>query len=104
MVGIDYFQEFFSTSLPTDMDASLPYIKNKVSVPKNGILTAEPSEQKIKKVRFDINPDKASGPNSMTSRLFQRFWHVMHKDIIRLVKEFFIDGSFDRDLTRPTFA
>lgn len=87
MVGIDYFLEFFSTSLPTDMDATLRYIKNKVSAPKNGILTAELSEQEIKKARFDINPDKASGP-----------------DIIQLVKEFFIDGSFDRDLTKPTFA
>ena len=93
-VAVDYFQELFSTSIPTDMDASLCYIKNKVSA-TNDVLTAEPLEQEIKKALFDINPDKAPGPDGMTSRLFQRFWHVMHKDIIRLVKDFFIDGSFD---------
>ena len=44
-VAVDYFQELFSTSIPTDMDAFLRYIKNKVSATTNDVLTAEPSEQ-----------------------------------------------------------
>lgn len=48
-VAIDYFQKLFSTSVPTDMDASLRFIKNKVSASTNAILTAEPTVQEIKK-------------------------------------------------------
>lgn len=69
-------------------------------MPTNDILTAEPLEHKIKKALFDINLDKARGPDSMTTRLFQRFWHVMHKDIIRLVKDYFIDGRFNPRLNQ----
>lgn len=103
-VAVDYFQDLFSTSVPTDMDASLRFIKNKVSGTTNDFLTAEPTEQEIKKALFDINPDKAPGPDGMTSRIFQRFWNIMHKDIIRLVQDFFIDGNFDPKLNQTNIC
>ena len=46
-VAVEYFQDLFSTSIPTDMDASLRFIKNKVSASTNDTLTAEPTEQEI---------------------------------------------------------
>ena len=49
-VAVEYFQDLFSTSIPTDMDASLRFIKNKVSATTNDTLTAEPTEQEIKKL------------------------------------------------------
>lgn len=49
---VDYFQELFSTSILTDMDASLRYVKNKVQASANDSLTAEATEQKIKKKSF----------------------------------------------------
>ena len=103
-VAVDYFHELFSTSVPTDMDTSLRYIKNKVPASANEILTAGPMEQEIKKTMFDIKLNKAPGLDGMTSKLFQRFWHVMQKDIIRLVKDLFTDGCFDPRLNQTNIC
>lgn len=40
----------------------------------------------------------------MTRKLFQRFWQVMKKDIIRLVQDFFIDGHFDPSLNQTNIC
>ena len=51
-VVVDYFQELFSTYVPTDVDNSLRYIKNKVPASTNDILTAETTEHEIKKALY----------------------------------------------------
>ncbi|XP_056848949.1 uncharacterized protein LOC130499067 [Raphanus sativus] len=94
-VAVQYFRDLFSTSLPTQIDTSLRFISEKVSSDDNRDLLEEPSEKEIKKALFDINPDKAPGPDGMTSKLFQKFWREMRQDIIRLVRDFFATGSFD---------
>lgn len=94
-VAVQYFRDLFSTSLPTQIDTSLRFISEKVSSDDNRFLLEEPSEKEIKKALFDINPDKAPGPDGMTSKLFQKFWREMRQDIIRLVRDFFATGSFD---------
>ncbi|XP_056847372.1 uncharacterized protein LOC130498048 [Raphanus sativus] len=94
-VAVQYFRDLFSSSISTELDASLRFISGKVSQSDNRLLLEEPSEQEIKKAVFDINPNKAPGPDGMTSKLFQRFWREMGQDIIKLVKDFFATGSFD---------
>lgn len=87
-VVVQYFQDLFSTSLPSDLDASLRFISRKMSLADNRALLAEPSEQEITRALFDINLEKAPGPDSMTSKLYLKFWREMQQDIIRLVKDF----------------
>ncbi|XP_013608309.1 PREDICTED: uncharacterized protein LOC106315086 [Brassica oleracea var. oleracea] len=94
-VAVQYFRDLFSTSSPTELDASLRFISEKVSHTDNMILLEKPSEHEIRKALFEINPDKAPGPDGMTSKLFQKFWREMRQDIIRLVQDFFETGSFD---------
>ena len=52
-------------------------------------------EYEIRRALLDINPEKAPGPDGMTSKLFQEFWCEMRQDIIRLVQDFFATCSFD---------
>ena len=94
-VAVQYFRDLFSTSSPTELDTSLRFISGKVSHDDNILLLEKPSEQEIRRALFDINPDKAPGPDGMTSKLFQKFWREMRQDIIRLVQDFFATGSFD---------
>ena len=94
-VAVQYFRDLFSTSSPTELDASLRFISEKVSHTDNMILLEKPSEHEIRKALFEINPDKAPGPDGMTSKLFQKFWREMRQDIIRLMQDFFATGSFD---------
>ena len=94
-VAVQYFRDLFSTSLPTQLEPSLQFISEKVSNNDNRLLLEEPSEREIKNALFDINPDKAPGPDGMTSKFFQKFWREMRQDIIKLVRDFFVTGSFD---------
>ena len=72
-VAVQYFRDLFSTSSPTKLDGSLLFITEKVSHTDNRLLLEEPSEHEIRRALFDINPDKAPGPDGMTSNLFQKF-------------------------------
>ena len=92
---VQYFRDLFSTSSPTELDASLHFISEKVFSTDNRLLLEESLEQEIRRALFDINPDKAPGPDGMTSKLFQKFWWEMRQAIIRLVRDFFATSSFD---------
>ncbi|XP_056850872.1 uncharacterized protein LOC130500150 [Raphanus sativus] len=103
-VAVQYFRDLFSTSSPTELDNSLRFVSEKVSLADNRLLLEKPSEQEIRKALFDINPDKAPGPDGMTSKLFQRFWREMRQDIIKLVQDFFVTGYFDPALNQTNIC
>lgn len=56
----------------------------------NEALTAPITDNEIKDVVFSINPEKAPGPDGMTSLFYQRFWNLIGKDVIRMVRDFLI--------------
>ncbi|XP_024008064.1 uncharacterized protein LOC112084035 [Eutrema salsugineum] len=62
-VAATYFQDLFSSSIPSDPENSLRFITEKVSDNTNQLLLKDPSEKEIKDALFDINPDKAPGPD-----------------------------------------
>lgn len=56
---------------------------------QNKALSAIPSTGKIKKVVLSFQGDKALGPDGFPMFFFQEFWHIVGKDTINAVKEFF---------------
>ncbi|XP_024016341.1 uncharacterized protein LOC112089817 [Eutrema salsugineum] len=85
-------------------DSALRYITEKVTESSNQFLLKEPSEAEIKKALFDINPDKAPGPDGMTCKFYQKFWQEFRHDIVNLVTEFFTSGSFDPRLNQTNIC
>ncbi|GKA81855.1 gag-pol polyprotein [Tanacetum coccineum] len=51
------------------------------------------SDDEIKKALFDIEDNKASGPDGYTSKFFKSAWSVVGKDTCSAVKEFFSSGK-----------
>ena len=47
----------------------------------NEALTKIPSDDEIQSAIFDINPDKAPGPDGMTSLFFQKYWGITAKAV-----------------------
>ncbi|XP_024015975.1 uncharacterized protein LOC112089224 [Eutrema salsugineum] len=58
-----YFQDLFSSSIHSDPENSLRFNTEKVSDNTNQLLLKDPSEKEMKDALFDINPDKAPGPD-----------------------------------------
>lgn len=39
-----------------------------------------------------MNPNKAPGPDGVTPNFFQKYWHIVDKDIFLAVQQFFPSG------------
>ncbi|XP_056864246.1 uncharacterized protein LOC130511334 [Raphanus sativus] len=61
----------------------------------NQKLLKVPQDEEIREATFAINPEKAPGPDGMTSLFYQRFWATVGKDVCAMVREFFITGELD---------
>lgn len=66
----------------------------------NEALTKLPSDDEIRKVVFDINPDKAPGPDGMTSLFFQKYWGITEEVMRKTVKDFFQHSILDPRLSQ----
>lgn len=103
-VATRYFQTLFTSSNPSDFDDSLQYITEKVTTAMNEALIKIPTDEEIQKAVFDINPDKAPGPDGMTSLLFQKYWGIT-ADVVKLtVKDFFSTGTLDPRLNQTNIC
>lgn len=103
-VASEYFENLFTSSEPNNIEESLRYVTAKVTPDMNDSLLRLPSDAEIRKAVDNINPDKAPGPDGMTSLFYQRFWEVTAKDIIVMVKDFFSNDSFDPRLNQTNIC
>lgn len=50
-------------------------------------------DEEVKVILFQMNLDKAPGPDGMTPVFFQRHWGIVGNDIIKLARQFFASGE-----------
>ncbi|GKA34928.1 RNA-directed DNA polymerase, eukaryota, reverse transcriptase zinc-binding domain protein [Tanacetum coccineum] len=53
----------------------------------------EVSNMEIKEAIFDINDNKAPGPDGFTTKFFKKAWDTVGNDVCKAVKEFFSKGK-----------
>ena len=100
----DYFTDLFRASVPGDREEAFRYITASVTHDMNISLTATPIEAEIKEAVFARNPEKAPGPDGMTSLFYQRCWKVIGKDIIKTVQDFFASGELDERMNHTNIC
>lgn len=103
-VATEYFHELFTSSNPTNLDESLRYVTASVNYEMNQQLMKIPRDEEIKEATFAINPDKAPGPNGMTSLFYQRFWNMVGPDVCSMVRNFFVTGELDDSLNQTNIC
>lgn len=96
MVG--YFQELF-TSSGTDWSEVTGCITSLVTQEQNEKLMAPVEVKEVKQALFHMHPDKSPGPDGMSPGFYQKFWHIVGDDIVKVVKQFFEDGLLPKQLT-----
>uniref|UniRef100_A0A5B7B5L4 Reverse transcriptase domain-containing protein n=1 Tax=Davidia involucrata TaxID=16924 RepID=A0A5B7B5L4_DAVIN len=70
----------------------------------NSQLIAPPIDEEIKVVAFHIHPSKSPGPDGMTTAFFQKYWHIVGKEVTDAVKTFFHTGSLLRSINFTNIA
>lgn len=103
-VAVEYFSNLFETSNPSSYEESIRCIAEKVTGEMNAAVTAPVSDTEIRDDVFPINPDRAPGPNGMTSLFYQRFWKMVGEDVSSIVNEFFETGEFDERINQTNIC
>ena len=103
-VATTYFQQLFTSSNPTSIDDTIRHIAVKVNYEMNHRLLRIPLDEEIREATFAISPEKAPGPDGMTSLFYQRFWPTIGKDVCAMVREFFSTGEFDERLNQTNIC
>ena len=103
-LATEYFSTLFTASEPSDREEALRFTTASVTAEMNIALMRKPSEAEIKEAVFAINPDKAPGPDGMTSLFYQRFWTFVCKDIVHTVQIFFTSGELDERINQTNIC
>ena len=97
-VDVDYFEEIFSSTSPSEFDSFLSEVTPGITPEMNQRLLKLATEDKVREVLFMMHPEKAPGPDGMTALFFQHSWHIIKKDLVEMVNNFLVYGVMDSRL------
>lgn len=92
-----YFNNIFRATESNGQEV-VQCVPNKITEAQNAKLLAAVTEEEVKVALFQMDPDKAPGPDGMSPVFFQKHWKIVGKDIASMVREFFISGSLNEEL------
>ena len=72
------------------MDETLRHDIPQVSEEENEVLVAPFSEEEVKMAIFDMEHNKAPGPDGFPIEFYQFFWDVVKQDLMSLFYEFYM--------------
>ncbi|GJZ46112.1 RNA-directed DNA polymerase, eukaryota, reverse transcriptase zinc-binding domain protein [Tanacetum coccineum] len=89
---VKHFDNFLGkTDQVTRVDDSL--FINTLSSDEANNMVCDVTESEVKEAMFDIESNKASGPDGYTSEFFKRAWDVVGKEVCLAIQEFFKNGK-----------
>ena len=94
---LSHYQNLFTAS-NTDASRVLECIPQSINQIQNSELVKEVTDEEVRDALFQMNPDKAPGPDGMTPAFFQKHWRIVGRDIINLTKHFFRTGEIIQGL------
>ena len=94
-VAVDYFEDLFSTTSPSEFDGFLADMTPGITHQMNQRLLRAATKEEVRQALFMMHPGKAPGPDGMTVLFFQHSWHIIKKDLVELVNNFLVSGEMD---------
>ncbi|GKA57376.1 RNA-directed DNA polymerase, eukaryota, reverse transcriptase zinc-binding domain protein, partial [Tanacetum coccineum] len=73
------------------------FINKLIKEEANGMIH-QVTDFEIKQSMFDIDNDKAPGPDRFTSCFFKKVWPIVGKDVSDAIKEFFLTGKLLKEI------
>ena len=76
-VILKYFTEIYSTTFPTEFEASLGAVDRRVSEAMNAELLKEFKEEEVLQALMQMHPTKSPDPDGMSPIFYQKYWDVV---------------------------
>lgn len=100
---VEYFLNLFAAS-NTELSTVIDCMQKKVTVEQNENMLIQVEDMEVKEALFNMYPEKSPGPDGMSPGFYQKHWHIVGKDIILTVRNFFDTGHIDSQLTNTNIV
>ncbi|GAU21788.1 hypothetical protein TSUD_329120, partial [Trifolium subterraneum] len=84
-VFINYFDELFSTSNPSNIVETCEVVKGKLSDTHKAWCEMDFTTEEVKEAILQMHPLKAPGPDGLPALFFQKYWHIVGDEVQLLV-------------------
>eukprot|EP00253_Pinus_taeda_P009752 PITA_09752 len=83
-----HFQSLYSEDKdPNQYSDLLDVVPSVISHRTKETLEAKITKDEVKKALFDMDPDKAPGPNGFSAKFLQDCWPIIQKDLLKMVQK-----------------
>ncbi|GJX73331.1 RNA-directed DNA polymerase, eukaryota [Tanacetum coccineum] len=100
---VKHFEEFLGKEVPVDPIMNNIF-RNTLSSEEAMLMERDVNDKEIKEALFDIDSDKASGPDGYSSEFFKKAWDIVGEDFCSSIKEFFISGQLLGEINATIIA
>ena len=90
---MDYFQSLFTSGGCHTAEVT-HCVDIRITNEHNTMLLATFSDIEVKEALFEMHPNKSPRPDGMNPAFYQKFWHIVGKDVISACLNFIHDCSF----------
>ncbi|GKE20237.1 RNA-directed DNA polymerase, eukaryota, reverse transcriptase zinc-binding domain protein [Tanacetum coccineum] len=96
---VKHFEGFLGYESPVkDLSPISALFKNKLSMEEASFMVRGVTNKEIKEAMFQIDGNKAPGPDGFTSHFFKKAWDIVGGDICSVIKEFFTNGKLLKEI------
>nr|KAJ0187106.1 hypothetical protein LSAT_V11C900454800 [Lactuca sativa] len=104
-VIVDYFREFLGVDHEvTSLVCPNNLFTNRLDNNQALEMVNEVTNEEIKRALFDIDDDKAPGPDGYSSKFFKKAWRIVGDDFCFAVKEFFLSKKILKEINTTVIA
>ncbi|GJU26662.1 sodium/hydrogen exchanger 6 [Tanacetum coccineum] len=104
IVFIDHYTAFLGQQGVTTPLLNNNLFCTKLSTNVADYMICAVSDQEIRNAIFSIGGDKSPGPDGFSIAFFKEAWDIISQDVIKVVKEFFINGVLLKELNHTIIA
>lgn len=96
----DFYSQLFQASPTTGNQLVMEALQPRISNEQNEALIRPPTAEEIKAATFEINSDKAPGPDGFSASFFQSNWEVIGQAVVEEIQLFFSTGRMEPEVNR----
>eukprot|EP00253_Pinus_taeda_P009309 PITA_09309 len=83
-----HFEKLYKEDIGADQNDSLLDVVPKLITPKmNQVLESKITLKETKEALYAMDPDKAPGPDGFTPRFLQTCWHIIEKELLKMIQK-----------------
>lgn len=99
-VLINYYDDLFSSSNPSNIEEVCEVVSGKLSKDHKVWCEMEYTPEEVKEAIFQMHPLKAPGPDGLPALFFQKFWHIVGREVQDLVLKFLNNSEDPHEINK----